>query len=437
MLLSFRIANFRSLRDEQDLDLRCVYRKEERALRVAAIYGSNASGKSNVLNALKFMHDAITEQNREWLHSPGTPRVPFLLDEESRSRPTSFAVDFIASGTHYSYGFGIDGSVVTDEWLHRYEGDVEEVVFDRRLDQYTLGARVKSPRLELLQDITPGNGLFVSYAARAKIEVLQDVFDWFHKKLWFINDELSNERVRRQHTAGMLDSAEASDRVRRMIRAADLGISNVRTISHVPVLGPEYADALIKLSVESQPAAELVDFQVAADAAVRQLRPQKQQTTVFEHSGERDAEFSFGDESKGTRTWFGLIGFVLDALDQGHTLVVDELDTSLHPLLVGQLVRLFQGPESNPNAAQLIFTSHDVSLLGRRAGEEILRRDEIWFTEKGADGASEIFPLTDFKPPQGLNWERRYLGGSIGAIPKIAGSALADASRSTASQADE
>jgi uncharacterized protein len=138
----------------------------------------------------------------------------------------------------------------------------------------------------------------------------------------------------------------------------------------------------------------------------------------FEHGVEGEL-FELGDESAGTLSWLELLPVVLDALDEGVVVAVDEIDTSLHPLLTAQLVELFQDPETNSKNAQLIFTTHDTSLLGTMIGDKVLDRDQIWFVQKNSAGATELYPLTDFKPRQDQNLERRYLGGSYGAVPVL------------------
>jgi AAA15 family ATPase/GTPase len=153
-----------------------------------------------------------------------------------------------------------------------------------------------------------------------------------------------------------------------------------------------------------------------------ELRPELK----FVH-GRNESPFDLDEESAGTLSWLAMLPMILDALDEGLVVAVDEIDTSLHPLLTAQFVRLFHSPETNPNGAQLIFTTHDSSLLGTMIGDQLLDRDEIWFVEKSKDGASALYPLTDFKPREGHNIERRYLGGSYGAVPVLDPQDFADA----------
>jgi AAA15 family ATPase/GTPase len=154
-------------------------------------------------------------------------------------------------------------------------------------------------------------------------------------------------------------------------------------------------------------------------------------TLQFVHRvGEQEFLLRAQDESAGTKTWLNLVSMALLVLVDARQLWIDEIDVSLHPLLTAKLVGLFQNPELNPHGAQLIFTTHDAALLGTMLGEEVLRRDQIWFVEKSAEtAASELYPLSDFKPRKGENFERRYLAGSYGAVPVLPETALEDVVR--------
>ncbi|MFE1321912.1 ATP/GTP-binding protein [Kitasatospora phosalacinea] len=434
MLLSFRIANHRSIKTEQEFDLRPVYRKDETSIRVAAIYGPNASGKSNILNGLRFMHDAVTEQNPEWRGTEGVPQHPFMLDAESPDTPSSYAVDLVAEGIKHSYGFSIDRNRVAEEWLYSYPAGRKQMLFERTGEKFRFGRAFGSPRVRLLKELTPDNGLFLSYAARAKIEEPRAVFDWFHQFLWFASDDHTNISHMRRRTMEMLAAPETSGRIRRLIRAADFGILDVER--EAPTFSIEKVD-----SSELNGATAQLFYETGGEIKVRhsgdELPPEvllripslqdPNKSVLFEHAGIRKAKFSLDQESRGTRAWFEAAGYLIGALENGWTLVIDELDTSLHPVLLAHMVKLFQDPDTNPRGAQLLFTTHDTSLLGRHGGDELLRRDEIWFMEKNGTGESALFPLTDFKPRDGLNWERRYLGGAVGAIPYVTSSDMISA----------
>jgi uncharacterized protein len=428
MLLGMRVANYRSLRDPQHLDLRSVYGPDRgAAVTVAAIYGANASGKSNLLDAIRFMHDAVTEQKRGWqADTKDIPRMPFRLDSDSRSAPSSFAVELLLDGVRYNYGFTVDDKRILEEWCYTYPKRKRRLLFERSLDGVRLGSSLQGARGDLLAEMTPPNLLLLSTAERSQHQMLMPVYSWFRSSLWFADDE--NASRRRGQTYQLLGDPAQAPRVESLLKAADLGITGIRVRSRHQVkesparrrtkdappaidsrLVLEGEHGRVEVTVEGN-LSHILDFTGMAAF----------QSMIFTHAGDAGADFVLAEESRGTREWFDLLGFTLLALQNGWTLIVDELDTSLHPLLLAQLVRLFQDAELNPKRAQLVFTTHDVSLLGRQHGEELLKRDEIWFVEKDRkSGASSLYPLTDFKPQEGLNWERRYLGGSVGAIPFV------------------
>lgn len=425
MLLNFKIENFRSLRDAQQFDLRSVYRDHPPALNVAALYGANASGKSNILLALRFVHDAVIDQ-AGWNRGDRIHVTPFRLDELSLHKPTSFGLELLIEGVRYAYGFSATQERITEEWLHSYPKKKRRVLFEREGESYRFGPSFASAAVaNLLKEITTPTSLYLTSAARAKQREAAVVSNWFRDALWFVNEEDSSRRMQRSQTQELLRDPAMARKVQRLVQAADLGISELRT-----------EELEFTFEEDSQGLVEEGSFLVRTGSGGRhtvvyrgerpELTPglrmliESDLSVTFRHSGEVVADFSFGQESRGTQTWFDIAGPILNALDKGWTLVVDELDTSLHPLLLGQLIRLFQSGDSNPRGAQLLFTTHDASLMGRHGGEELLRRDEIWFTEKDhKTGATELYPLTDFKPRSGLNWEKRYLGGAVGAVPYI------------------
>jgi uncharacterized protein len=395
VLLAFRTTNHKSLRDEQVFDLHPVYGKGRPALTVAALYGANASGASNVLDALRFMHGGVTERNNRWKPGEGVPRKPFLLDRDSRGRPSSFSVELLLGGVRYVYGFSVDDTRILEEWCFSHPKKQRRILFERRGQQFAFGASVRTSESNLLTRITPENALFIASAHRAQAEPFSVVSRWFHDSLRFLDPADDDGWSSTHH---LLGEEKSSRSVVKLFHAADLGIRDVR---------------------------------LERPAAGRQegLVP------VFTHTGKSGADFAIEDESRGTRAWFALLGGGLRTLREGWTLLIDDMDGVIHPLLLEQFVQLFRDRTTNPEGAQLVFTSHDVSLLGRRAGEEKLGRDEIWFTEKGHDtGASTLFSLADFRPGDGWDWEKRYLGGAVGAVPIVDEQGIRQAVRDVAVQ---
>jgi hypothetical protein len=194
----------------------------------------------------------------------------------------------------------------------------------------------------------------------------------------------------------MLNDPAARDRLVGLVRCADMGIVGIEVTprSRAEVM---LRDLLEREGGPTLPVSEEIRFTHAGGART----------------------LSFDEQSAGTQSWVRFLPAVLDALDEGRTLVVDELDTSLHPRLTAVLVRLFEKPETNPRRAQLLFTTHDIALLGIVLADDVLLRDQVWFVEKESDGASRLFSLADFRPRKEENAERRYLSGSYGGVPDL------------------
>lgn len=387
MLLSFRVANHRSFREQQELLLLPVYAKGVPAVPVAAIYGANASGKSNLLDALRTMRRAVVSSFARWEPLGGIPREPFALARAAEKEDSRFGVDLLIDGEKYVYGFALNGERITEEWLYHYPHSRRRILFERTADDFHFGDSLRGPK-NVIEEVTRANSLFLSASAHHGMEQLLPVYSWFDRALSFADPY--DRDVRRSRTVEKLDDPDAVRRILHLLRAADLGIKDIR------------------LSREKD---------IRRTGLVAQLLQPSPKVTTLRDTPDGTASLTLEQESTGTQTWFDLLGLVLDVLDRGSLVAVDELDTSLHPLLLRELVRMFQSAETNPRGAQLVFTTHDTSLLARQGGEEGLRRDEVWFTEKDDAGETRLYPLTDFRPRAGLNWERRYLGGSVGAVP--------------------
>ncbi|MBA8925696.1 hypothetical protein BC739_002895 [Kutzneria viridogrisea] len=444
------MSNHRSIRREQELVLLPAYHDEEPAVTVAAVYGANASGKSNLLDALRFMALAVRDSFGRWAPDGGVPRKPFKLDPAAADEPSLFVVELLTEGVRYTYGFAVDDDRVLEEWLYSYPEKRKRILFERENDEIKVGTTVPelATRLELLRGLMRPNALFLSLAAQSNIDQLMPVYRCFADALGFRTRPSSYDL--RRVVDFLRSSPAGSARFIELVRVADVGISDVlveddsglrqemaeletiraRMKSERENLLSQLADKGIGRQGRGKSRLEALEtellhvtrrLRLAADRA----RDCPAQIRFMHNSG--GELFDFDDESDGTRSWLRLLPVVLTALDTARTLVVDEIDTSLHPKLTAQLVRLFRDPETNPRRAQLIFSTHDTSLLGTMLGEEVLARDQVWFMEKGQNGASNLFPLTDFHPRKGENTERRYLGGSYGAVPVLSDREFADA----------
>jgi AAA15 family ATPase/GTPase len=408
MLLEFRVRNYRSIRDEQALTLVASGDKElaathlaptglkaaPNALRSVVVYGPNASGKSSLLRALDYLRAVVAESAT--IIQPGqTYNVqPFKLDAASAQQPTEFEITFLLSGVRHQYAFSMTPQRIVSESLLVYRSSKPTQLFSRqhvegdRYD-YEFSTYLTGPR-KLWQESTRPNALFLSMAAQLNSEQLSPVFNWIVRNITFLPAGAS---VLPDFTTALLATEQGRASIREFLSAADISIADVQA---VPRKGMH------------------AQWVMGASGLQASQEEREFMMPVFEHSTPKgSAKFELHDESEGTQRLYGLIAPVLDCLRDGHVLVVDELDSSLHTLLVRRLITMFQTPELNSNGAQLIFSTHDTSLLDHT----LFRRDQIWFTEKDADQATCLYPLTDFSPRKQEAWERGYLAGRYGAVP--------------------
>ena len=417
MLVEFRVKNFRSLRDEQVLSL--VASKDNTLqqthtittglkaapslLRSAVVYGANASGKSNLIKALQYMRGVVVESAT--VIQPGQTYgvQPFRLDDASAKEPTEFEVTFILDGTRYQYGYSMTPERIISEHLLVYKAFKPQRWFERHFDSetgkdvYDFGSGLKGAK-SLWETATRPNALFLSMAAQLNSEALRPVFDWFVNGLVIVNEQ---SQLNPQMSIQMLKQAEGRKRICDFLTAADISIADIEVVTRkVP--------------------GQAVHFDPVAGKTEVRTEEMEQHEMRFSHVTEKGkAVLDLMDESSGTRNLLFLAGPVMDILRKGLTLVMDELDTSLHPLLVRELVRLFHRPEINIGGAQLIFTTHDTSLLD---APDLLRRDQIWFVEKEGDQASSLVSLSEFSPRKNEALERGYLMGRYGGVPFLSGS---------------
>jgi hypothetical protein len=406
MLLRFRASNVLSFRGELELSLVATefnegtampagFRSEGRDvafLPVVAIYGANASGKTNVLSALRWMRLAILNSVTEWSKGIGVPREPFALARSARGESTLMEADVVLSGVRHVYGFEVSDERVETEWLHAYPHGRRQVWFERDAEAGDApirfpGEGLRGPRAELIA-LTRPNALFLTVAAALNHPQLSPVHRWFAENLWFTRPRPDEPR-RHAFTRRMLPDPAMRARIESLLRSADLGVLSVEIEEH-----------------ESGPPSIRLAHRTSSDPV----------TLDFDHQ-----------ESQGTQAWLALIGPMLSALDGGSVLLVDELDSSLHPVLVAEAIRLFNDPDANPNGAQLICTLQDVTLLGNVHARRPLDRDQVWLTAKGPMGGSELYPLTDARPRKEESLERGYLRGRYGGIPRVVGGGMASA----------
>ncbi|MCX5200267.1 ATP-binding protein [Streptomyces sp. NBC_00237] len=424
MLLNFRVANHRSLREEQSLGLSPVYEADRPegtewdAVPVAALFGANASGKSNVVDALRFMARMVVSSHRDAEPDGGVDRHPFALEAEASGDPSWFVVDLVLDGVRHTYGFSVDAERVLDEWLYSYPKGRRAKVFHRSEGEISYGDGAARRELDLIKSITAPNVLFLSVAARSEQAVVQPVYRWFQQAVLFRSGGSRRRYGVSPSTLRLLDDPRHSRAVVALLRAADLGIENA---------GVEWGEADEGLSPDWYRITRPVTGEAPRASTAAKYTSGAAQVWIEQRGRHGPVKLYLRDQSEGTQVLLDYAGPVLSTLEGGGLLVVDEVDASLHPRLTAHLIRLFQNPASNPRGAQLLLTTHDASLLGRSGGEDVLGRDQVWFVEKGEFGETTLFPLSDFKPRQEENRERRYLGGSYGAVPYLTDERFAEA----------
>lgn len=428
MFLSLEVENFRSIKERQTLTFRRAGNGSESRLDfgsdtaggdftpVVVLFGANASGKSNVLDALKYVRALVLGSADRKVGKP-LPVQTFRLDKKSREAPSSFRIRFSTAMHEYEYEVSLQDGKVVSEWLGEHVRNTTRrsvrTLFARRVadgkSAITVSAKLRGSKKAII-DATRDNMLFLSKAAKENFEPLMDAYHWF------IPEDSSTDPV------NLFDEdPKFCEWVLQLLGSADLGVSDIRI--KPPSQRPP--QELVKMLAEGD------DSKSLADVEQRLMKANRQPT--LSHRAIVDgvltaAEIPWNYESLGTQQLWRYAGGIYSALKNGTLLLLDEI-TGLHPLLLKEIITLFQRKSTNPNGAQLLFSSHDVTLLSNWGGLGfLLDRDQIWFTEKGNDGITQLYPLTDFSPRSEENIEKLYLQGRLGATP-ILGDLVREAPR--------
>jgi hypothetical protein len=429
MLVEFCVGNYRSFLDratlsmvatnlrsqDKELDANNVFDATARLrlLRSAAIYGANASGKSNLVQALQFMRSFVMRSTEGTDPFGGIPVERFRLAAETEDKPSFFQVVFLRSdGTRYRYGFEVTGRRVETEWLYSTPKSIETMLFERRGDEFDFGPRFREGK-DFVEKVRP-NALLLSTAGQWNNALAAQVIDWFRRDLW-VGSALT-DRAMQDLTLARLERPETREAIVELVRAFDLGITDF-------VLQPAAQDALPVNSGPSDASAlkralaVIENWQARLEGQAARVQV-KTLHKVFSANGDLAGIEEFDlhrDESEGTKKLFAMAGPLLAALEEGRAFVVDELDARLHPLITRAIIALFNSPESNPRDAQLVFATHDTNLLDRR----YFRRDQIWFTEKDRRGSTQLYSLAEFRVRNDASYGRDYIRGKYGGVPYV------------------
>ena len=383
-------------------------------LKSIAIYGANSSGKSNWVRAINQMCRMVRRSNKR---DPGEPlpHEPFRLDETSSSVPTLFEVEFLLDEGHFRYGFSYDKTNICSEWLCKIlSSKKEQNLFLRDLDGIGVD-EILFPEGKDKEALTTDNRLFMPLVAQMNGTISKSILGFFFGKINTLSgldtdglEEITKEMLKEQKTG--------IDKMKSFFLRTQLGFSDV-AIRQSKFEGANYPADI------PDEAKKLLDALNSNHIGEEVLRVESMHG-IYDADGNliEKKSFDFEDmESSGTKKLFQLSGPIFDTLEHGNILVIDELDAKMHPLLSQELVRLFNDTESNPHGAQLIFTTHDTNLLS--CG--MLRRDQIWFTEKDQQERTDLYCMMQLKLPDGTtprrdgNMERNYINGRYGAIPYI------------------
>lgn len=426
MVIEFSVGNYKSFKDrvtlsmvaanlvseDKRLDENNVFTQDKdlRLLKSAAIYGANASGKSNLISALKFMRKFILNSSKDTQADESIAVERFRLSRETVDQPSFFELVFVLDAKRYRYGFEVTNEGVVSEWLFYVPTIREAKLFERKNGKIDTATAFKEGKD--LVDRTRGNALFLSVVAQFNGPLAKKILRWF-RNLNVISG--LDDTGLRLYTMKLLDDSNSREEVLKFVTRLDVGIDDIQ-LHKSPLTMPPTGDMPEELrTVLKALYGELQ--KMSPDKAAEQVSVLTSHRVVGAN-GESVGVESFdidASESEGTKKIFSIAGPVLNTLQKGKVLVVDELDARLHPLITKAIIGLFNSNETNPHNAQLIFATHDTNLLNRRA----FRRDQVWFAEKDRVGATHLYSLAEFKVRNDASFETDYIQGRYGAIPFV------------------
>lgn len=427
MIIEIKVANYRSIGPEQTLSFvaentrrhpdNLIPRKGYKLLKTAALFGANASGKSNFVKAIgamqEFVRNSATRMNEGDLI---VAAEPFRLNPDLQGSPSRFEITFVAGGIVYVYGFAVRRERVEGEWLAATKEASETKVCEFRRwfnitsgeDDWSFDGFSKADE-DQIKARTLGNMLALSVGTQQKVEMLRPIYIYIRDRVGTF-DMSGHLSILSALTTRLCEEDDAfRQRISFLLNAADTGVEDFR----------------IESSVQDMSFLSRLDGGIPKDAkkflkAIEEFSASTPLSRIVSwHNDSSGTKVDFdlqNDESQGTQRFFAVAGRLLNALQEEAFVVVDEIDASMHPLLTRRLLELFQSAEANKNGAQLLFTTHDSSLLD----QDLFRRDQIWLAEK-CDGASQFFSLADIKPPirNTESFLRNYLVGRYGGTPHL------------------
>ena len=413
MLLRFAVENHLSICERQELSFAASSLKDQRdglihceamdsgaVVPAVVIYGANASGKTNFVNALSTMRMMVLWSQTKGVPGGGVQRHEHLLDPSFSEKPSCFEIDFVLDGIRYHYGFEATDEAFTSEWMYEIPKAHRRRLYERKNQDFNFGRWLKGQNQNIAR-LTRSNSLFLSAAAQNGHELLSRVYRYFQDILF--SGSIS------------IPGAEASSRVKG--DGVDSRVIDFLKSISTGVIGYQKRETELSDDIRARNR-ELREALERITGVTIELRPDDEKRMAeieLAHRGRggKVVHFDLDLESEGTRRLLIILSQTFKAIDEGLSIVVDELDASLHTYASEAILRLFCSPKVNKSGAQLIATTHDTNLMR----SNVLRRDQLWFVDKSVDGATEIYPLTDIRTRKGDNVELGYLQGRYGAVP--------------------
>jgi AAA15 family ATPase/GTPase len=417
MLLRFSVSNFRSIGEKQELNMLAsssvknghtfshLTLKKEKVLPVALIYGANASGKSNLLEAFNFFKKAIDKSYSNWKLGEEISITRFLLDDEIKNKDSEFEIEFLLENKRYVYGFACNRDKFSTEYLYQIIGNESILVFDRPSSKGEIQfAKTLTGENKSISNMLRENSLFLSAAAQNNHQYLIPLnmyltfleFEDSKNAPPFINvNEYYREKAMRHHTINFLNELNTG--------VFNFESKEIILSEEEKIIKEKFQNNLIKLFTDIQ----IVD--------PKEVFRENTKSFKFTHKNSSDIEvpFNLNLESEGTLRLAILLDKIYWTLETGSLILIDEINSALHTKAAEAIISLFLNSDTNPNGAQLIATTHDTNLLRSK----MLRKDEIWFTEKSTKGQTMLYSLNDFKINPKDDIEKDYLLGRYGAVP--------------------
>ena len=418
MLIQFSVKNFKSFKEKQVFSMEAgsgdenieniinIKGTNENVLKSTALYGANASGKTNLISALSVAILMVRLSNNR---QPGEKLMqiePFAFDDKTVNEPSEFEFIFYTNNNKYIYGFKADKNRIHEEYLYQYFSAKPTRIFERNGENYEF-LQADKAKLEAIKNQNLENKLFLSTATTWNYDKTKEPYLWFAQKIDSFQGgiELS------------VDSLEAYDNDKN----EELKKFTLRLLEEADIVIKDYNVEIEEAEMDRNTLMHLQGFKLPVPGVLPKQKSLKSITMTHEVINDKDEikvyNLNYFNESSGTRILFSMAPILKSVFERGKIIIIDEIERSLHPSLVEMIIKFFHNPEINKGNAQLIFNTHDTNLLSL----DLFRRDQIWFAEKDPKkGATELYPLDDFSVRKTENIQKGYLNGRYGAIPFVA-----------------